>query len=126
MKTQVVLILMLLSVIGLGACKSKTHNGSSDTSVASIFVEVNGRLYFACNGSCESHKTIIPVGVRVCKNAVVTSLAPVFTPKDKNATVSPTEPQDFTTPKIYTVTAEDGTQRQYEFSVTRDNNISCD
>jgi hypothetical protein len=64
--------------------------------------------------------------VRVCKNAVITSLAPVFTPKDEKATVSPTEPQDFTTPQTYTVTAEDGTQRQYLFSVTKDPTTSCD
>ena len=64
----------------------------------------------------ESAKTVIAT---VPEGTNVTALVPVITVSD-NATINPASgvPQNFTNPKTYTVTAEDGTQAVYTVTVT--------
>jgi hypothetical protein len=64
----------------------------------------------------------IPVLVTLPKGTGLTSLQPVITHTGK--TVSPGEAQNFSTPVTYTVTAENGTTREYEVTVLPVDNTS--
>jgi hypothetical protein len=67
----------------------------------------------------------IPISVTVASNTVLSSLSPSITHTGKTISPGPGIPGDFRQPVFYTVTAEDGTTKDYAVSVHVSNNSSA-
>ncbi|MDR3094217.1 MAG: hypothetical protein LBU62_06210 [Bacteroidales bacterium] len=140
MKTRIILGWMLVAAMVSGGCKEK-DNRSSNTNVTSIVILKDGQVrYTVCNGNCWGKggggTNEVTNTAQVCKNEVITALEAVFTCQDPKATIEKctfqvdnrwhSGPQDFTTPQTFTVTAENGTQRDYTITLTKNSALSCE
>jgi hypothetical protein len=122
--TWIVVIVIIVIVVGLGwwyfaqpapnSTTTTTTTMSSDKQILSFSLQ---GLTPAVTGTIDN--TADTISLTVPKGTDVTTLVPTITVSDF-ATVSPASgvSEDFTTPVIYTVTAQDGTTQQYTVSVT--------
>ncbi len=115
MKNIIQFALLLWLAAGLSACIQEDRFGLSGFTAIKAF-EIPGQ-----SGATTINSTDRTIAVSFPEGTDLTSLAPSVIKLSNFATVEPGvgEAQDFSAPVIYTVTAEDGTQADWEVTAIR-------
>lgn len=118
MRTKIFLLALLTAVIGFSACGGDDDTKSSENKIETFTTSYDGGTQnWTINHGDGTNGTIT---TSITKTGNTKNLVPTIKLVDANATINPTSgtEKDFTNAVGYTVTAQDGSTRQYTATVT--------